>query len=194
MTFEITNHWTKVGFVAHCAETLSRLASSYEAEPAWHRLAIEQAVACTKVRATSGGTPDVDDSPVIEIGSQFFDHYDIDALASALGNCYEAALNTAAEVEEPEADVMLAATALARLCLNAAFMADLLDPDIDVVEEAVSLMRNAGEEHGTHAAACLARLRLASAGLQLEHEDALPACLEEMLRVQDSWQQQSWYM
>ena len=59
--------------------------------------------------------PNYNGNHAIVVGSEYFDHYDVVALSSALYSCFVGTRNTAAEVEMAEADIFHAATALAGL-------------------------------------------------------------------------------
>jgi DNA (cytosine-5)-methyltransferase 1 len=192
MTTSLKNRWVRVAFVVHCGETLAAVSSKDEGEPAWHRLAIDQALACAKVRATLGG-PLSDDGwygsePAIVLNGQYFDHYDIDALSSALGACWNTTKNTAAEVEMSEADLFNSATALANIALAFAFHAEEGD-DTDLVATTISWMANADSrgsktsDYEAYAKACLGTLSAAESVGELQPDDPVPEHVMSLLEA-----------
>jgi regulator of RNase E activity RraB len=115
---------------------------------------------------------------VLIVDGQYFDHYDIEALEGALLHCYQAAANTAAEVNEPETDLILAATALARLALKSAFVSN---DNEDYVALAIEWMDTASTGFGAYAESCIQALAETEQQLGLSRVDALPQELPNIL-------------
>ena len=168
------NHWLRVAFIVYCGEALALVTSRMDGEPAWHRLAIRQGLACARARAMLGGSLEDDgcDDPdgAIILDGQYFDHYDLEALSDALSSCLNATRNTVSEVNEPEAELLNAATAISCAAMSLAFHAD----ESGLVAATLSWMRTAGEQYGLSAASCLEALATAEESLELQPFDPVP--------------------
>lgn len=116
--------WAAAALAARCARRYAEAYSSETAEPAACRMAVSQAVALAEARAGLGGERQLFDP--LEIDGQWFDNYDVDAIAVALGGYATAAINTVADLQgepniEPQLRRSLTSVQLALLALESAF-------------------------------------------------------------------------
>jgi signal transduction histidine kinase len=146
--------WALVAFIARCARRLLPLYEHDNTEPADQRMAVTRAILLAEKRAEMGGTGETSDYEPLSGDGQFVDHYDIEALASALAGSEEAASNTFRELGSDEGKVpwsemsigqytavILAATSLARLSFLSAFGKDLDDQHQNVPELAEAAVK-----------------------------------------------------
>lgn len=124
--------WAALAFAARCARRYADLYAADGAEPASARVAVQEAVRLAELSAARGGSPGVEDM-WMEIDGQYFDNYDIDALAGALCNYAHAADNTLTDLQNcpdggPLSRRNLAAIELAQMALEAAFREDRCEP------------------------------------------------------------------
>lgn len=132
--------WARVAVVSRISRRFADAYADDVHEPAASRIAVRNAVALVEQAAIRGGDADV--SETFEIDGEFFDHYDIQALAMALGGYAEAANNTHAELSadehaEPFCRRGWSAIALALIALRCGFPEILPDANARTVQEAV---------------------------------------------------------
>lgn len=132
--------WASVAVVSRIARRFADAYADDVHEPAASRIAVRNAVALAEQAAVRGGDGDV--SETFEIDGEYFDHYDIQALAMALGGYAEAANNTHAELSadehaEPFCRRGWSAIALALIALRCGFPEILSDTNAWTIQEAV---------------------------------------------------------
>lgn len=121
-------YWAAVAYVARCARRFLECYEKDSAEPSAQRATVSQAVSLAEIRAASGGDPGV--MGHVELDGQYFDNYDISAIATALAASENAADNTYADlhedrsIERPVARIFTA-ICLARLAFDCAFASEL---------------------------------------------------------------------
>ncbi|MEO6918655.1 MAG: ATP-binding protein [Collimonas sp.] len=129
----LTPYWGAVAYVARCARRFLECYEKDSAEPSAQRATVSQAVALAEIRAASGGAPSAMEH--IELDGQYFDNYDIAAIATALAASENAADNTYTDlhenrsVERPVARIFTA-ICLARLAFDCAFASELDDGEL----------------------------------------------------------------
>lgn len=132
--------WASVAVVARIARRFADAYADDVHEPAASRIAVRNAVALAEQAAVRGGDADI--SETFEIDGEFFDHYDIRALAMALGGYADAANNTHAELAvdehaEPFCRRGWSAIALALIAVRSGFPEILSDTNARTLQEAV---------------------------------------------------------
>lgn len=136
-------YWAAVAFVVRCARRFLECYENDSAEPSAQRATVAQAVALAETRAALGGDPSVVDA--IELDGQYFDTYDISAIATALGANENAADNTYADLhEDPNIERPIAriftAICLAHLAFRCAFAHHLEgEPSFELISLAESM-------------------------------------------------------
>lgn len=135
-------HWRMVAFIVRCAQRYGTAYVKDEAEPAFSRTAVADALALAE--ASTIASPDSDqDSEVWMVGDAYFDNYDIEALICALSSADEAAQNTYADLhEDPSVERLTrhawTAIRLAGLAVHTAMRAEPGSDIEDLVKQAVS--------------------------------------------------------
>lgn len=138
--------WASVALVSRIAKRFADAYADDVHEPAGSRIAVRNAVALAEQAAVRGGDQNVSDT--FEIDGEYFDNYDIDALAMALGGYAKAATNTHADLSldehiEPFCRRGWAAIALALIALRCAFPEIVSDANARTLREAVNWSINA---------------------------------------------------
>jgi signal transduction histidine kinase len=124
----LTPYWAAVAYIARCARRFLECYEKDSAEPSAQRVTVSQAVALAEIRATAGGDPSVMEP--LELDGQYFDNYDISAIATSLAASENAADNTYTDLHEdqniegPVARIFTA-ICLARLAFDCAFASQL---------------------------------------------------------------------
>lgn len=134
--------WAAAALVARCARRYAEAYSSETTEPAASRIAVAQAVALSEARAGLGG--DRESFELVEIDGQFFDNYDVEAIAVALGGYVTAASNTLDDLHEdpdlePQLQRTLASVRLALVALETAFPIDTRSGELLPISEVLDL-------------------------------------------------------
>lgn len=112
-------YWAIVSFLARCGRRVLPLYQRDGHEPTAGRVLVSQAIELAEYRAAAGG--DVHSDDALQVGSQFVDNYDVDALWRGLYGCVEAAENTHTDVAIPETEIILAVSSIASTTFCAAF-------------------------------------------------------------------------
>jgi signal transduction histidine kinase len=138
--------WASVALVSRIARRFADAYADDVHEPAGSRIAVRNAVALAEQAAIRGGDGDVSDT--FEIDGEYFDHYDIQALAMALAGYAQAANNTHADLSldehiEPFCRRGWSAIALALIALQCAFPKIVSDANARTIREAVDWSVNA---------------------------------------------------
>lgn len=132
--------WASVAVISRIARRFADAYADDVQEPAASRTAVRNAVALAESAASRGGHSDVSDT--YEIDGEYFDHYDIQALAQALAGYAEAANNTHAELSgdehaEPFCRRAWSAIALALIALRSISHGVFPDAGSSFLKEAV---------------------------------------------------------
>ncbi|MEF3082722.1 sensor histidine kinase [Luteimonas sp. SMYT11W] len=132
--------WASVAITARIARRFADAYADDVHEPAGARIAVRNAVALAERAAARGGDGGISDT--FEIDGEYFDNYDIEALALALGGYAQAANNTHADLSldehiEPFCRRGWSAIALALLALRCAFPEIVSDANARTMREAV---------------------------------------------------------
>lgn len=130
-------YWAVIAFIARCARRFLECYEKDGSEPSAQRAVVAQAVLLAEEMASRGGAPE--EMEYLDLNGQFFDHYDLVAIANSLAANQEAAENTYADLQEDKQleqhlARILTAISLARLAFESAFAHGLSKEDTDFAE------------------------------------------------------------
>jgi hypothetical protein len=118
--------WAFVALLARFGRQLLPLYEHDEFEPEEQRVAVRQAIALAELRARMGGPADEEMTHSYEIGTQYYDNYDLVALHASLLAGRNAALNTYADIGN-DAEIPLMMFILALIAFEAACLDGIRD-------------------------------------------------------------------
>ncbi|WP_157515106.1 sensor histidine kinase [Luteimonas abyssi] len=148
--------WASVAITSRIAKRFADAYVNDVHEPAGSRIAVRNAVALAEQAALRGGDGDVSDA--FEIDGEYFDNYDIQALAMALGGYAQAASKTHTDLSldehsEPSFRRGWSAIALTLIALRCAFPDIVSEAGAQTMREAVdwSVKAESATEHSIFA-------------------------------------------